>query len=162
MDIYKFAYKMEKDSESYYNDLAKNTNHEGFKKILIMLAQEERKHQDYVTSLKENNNIKYVESDVLNNVKNIFEEIKKKKEKIATNNSQIDLYKKAQELEKKSEDFYKEKSKESKNLTEKKLFDKLSEEERKHYILLDDIIEFVNKPSTWIENAEFNHTGEEY
>lgn len=35
------------------------------------------------------------------------------------------------------------------------------EEEKKHYFLLDNIIEFVSRPEQWLENAEFYHL-EEY
>ena len=43
----------------------------------------------------------------------------------------------------------------------KRIFQKLAEEEKKHYFLLENIIQFVSRPETWLENAEFYHL-EEY
>jgi len=69
--------------------------------------------------------------------------------------------KKAQDIEKRSWDFYLEKSSEVKLQYQKEFFLKPAEEEKKHYFLLDNIIEFVSRPETWLENAEFCHL-EEY
>ena len=44
---------------------------------------------------------------------------------------------------------------------QKRIFLKLAEEEKKHYFLLENIIDFVSRPATWLENAEFCHL-EEY
>lgn len=69
--------------------------------------------------------------------------------------------KKAQDIEKKSRDFYLDKCTIVELQYQKELFLKLAEEEKKHYFLLDNIIEFVSRPETWLENAEFCHL-EEY
>ena len=37
------------------------------------------------------------------------------------------------------------------------LFEGLAEEERKHYFLLDNVIDFLFQPQSWLENAEFVH-----
>ena len=68
---------------------------------------------------------------------------------------------KAQDIEKKSRDFYTEKANEVKQEYQKDIFLKLAEEEKKHYFLLENIIDFISRPETWLENAEFNHL-EEY
>jgi rubrerythrin len=44
---------------------------------------------------------------------------------------------------------------------QKEIFQRLADEEKKHYFLLENIIEFVSRPETWLENAEFYHL-EEY
>lgn len=41
--------------------------------------------------------------------------------------------------------------------TQKNLLLKLAEEEKKHMFLLENLVEFIPRPETWIENAEFNH-----
>ena len=160
MNIYSFALDMEKDSESYYRELADKCTNKGFKNILTMLANEEKKHQQYVLELQEKNKTNYVESTILQEIKNIFVQMKENKEDITINISQVELYKRAQELEKKSEEFYKEKANEASIDEEKDILNKLSKEENKHYFLLENIIQFVNRPQTWVENAEFNHLDE--
>jgi len=41
--------------------------------------------------------------------------------------------------------------------SQRKIFLKLAGEEKKHVFLLANLVEFVSRPETWIENAEFNH-----
>ena len=76
------------------------------------------------------------------------------------NEDQIDAYKKARDIEKKSRDFYLEKAGELSDPTQKELCLKIAEEEQKHYLILDNIIEFISHPDTWLENAEWRHIDE--
>jgi rubrerythrin len=163
MNIYDFAFNMEKDSESYYLELAGKCNNSGLKNILMMLAEDEKKHQEIVLKMKSNANVEMAETKILNNAKNIFQKMKDKKEKIEVNIKQKDLYEKAEQLEKRSEEFYLEKAKEVENEKHKELFLKLAEEEKKHFFLLYNIQQFVSHPDYWVENAEFHHLdNEEY
>jgi len=101
------------------------------------------------------------ETTILTDAKNIFAQIKESGESFDFDIKQTELYKKAQDIEEKSRDFYLEKANEVKEECQKGLFLKLAEEEKKHYFLLDNIIEFVSRPEHWLENAEFYHL-EEY
>ncbi len=44
--------------------------------------------------------------------------------------------------------------------TDKKALTRIAEDERKHRFVLEDMIEMVTRPLTWIENAEFIHFDE--
>ena len=44
MNIYKYAMKMEKDSENYYRELVDKTEDVGLQNILKMLVNDEVKH----------------------------------------------------------------------------------------------------------------------
>ena len=158
MNIYDFAMKMEQDGESYYRELIKNSLTPGIKKIFTMLADDEVTHYYYVEEMKNSASVQFDDSTILSDAKNVFEELKEKYETIDDDISQIQAYKKAQDIEKKSEDFYREKVKEITNKEEyRKIFLKIADEEKRHYFLLENIIELVSRPQTWLENAEFNH-----
>ena len=75
--------------------------------------------------------------------------------------SHLDNYRKAQDIEKKSEDFYRTKAKVAKSDEQKSVLLKIADEENKHFHLLDNIIDFVQRPKRWLENAEWNNL-EEY
>jgi rubrerythrin len=94
---------------------------------------------------------------ILDDVRNVFVQMKKSGEKFGFYIGQKELYRKAQDIEKKSRDFYTEKASEVKQEYQKDIFLKLAEEEKKHYFLLENIIEFVSRPETWLENAEWYH-----
>lgn len=160
MNIFKFAMDMEKDGKNYYKQLASKTNNEGLQKILNMLIDDEVKHYNVIKKMSESALKPFDDTKILANAKNVFSELKLDEEIFDLHLSQKKLYQKAQEIEKKSEDFYKEKSKELGDAKQKEIFLKIAEEEKKHYFLLEKIIEFVSRPDTWIENAEFNHLDE--
>jgi len=158
MNIYKYAMKMEKDSENYYLELAKKTDDIGLQNILKMLANDEVKHYHIIAQMmKTDISAELAETDILENAKNIFIKIKGKKLVFDFDLPQINFYRKAQEMEEKSYKFYMEMSDKVEIESQKKIFLKLAGEEKKHMFLLENLVEFVSRPETWIENAEFNH-----
>lgn len=70
------------------------------------------------------------------------------------NASEVDLYRKAQEIEQKTRDFYREKSGEV-NGGQREILLKIANEEQKHFDILENIIQMVLRPETWLENAEW-------
>ena len=96
-------------------------------------------------------------TDVLSDAKGIFEQTKQAADKFNFEESQIETYKKAKDIEKQSREFYLQKANEVQDRCQKGIFGKLAEEENKHYFLLDNIIDFVSRPEQWLENAEFHH-----
>ncbi|MEK7851342.1 MAG: ferritin family protein, partial [Deltaproteobacteria bacterium] len=94
-------------------------------------------------------------------VKNIFIELREAGELSNLKISQIELYKKAQEIEKRSEEFYLKEADEVQDEAKKQTFRRIAGEESKHYFILENIINFVSSPEQWNESAEWYHL-EEY
>lgn len=151
--------KLEKDGEKYYRQLSKNLKNPGMKSILNMLADDEVKHYNIFKNMSERTQPSMKETDVLKKSRNIFTEMQG--EQIDPGIGKREMYKKAQDLEKKTQEFYEKKAAEVHDATQKELFLKIADEEKRHYFLLENIINFVSRPETWIEDAEFNHL-EEY
>ena len=160
MDIFDYAMRMEKDGENYYRQLVEKTDNKGIKAIFTMLAEEEVKHFKTVAQMR-TQRPQMPETTVLADAKNIFTQMKESGEQFDFAVKQRRLYEKAQDIEKKSEDFYRQKANEVEQQYQRELFLKLAEEEKKHYFLLENIIQLVSRPQTWLENAEFYHL-EEY
>ncbi|MHC4069790.1 MAG: ferritin-like domain-containing protein [Planctomycetota bacterium] len=160
MGIFEYAMQMEKDGENFYRRLAEKVSNEGLKTILTMLADEEVKHYNWLERARIEK-IKPAETAILANCRNVFEQMKEGKEEFDVDVGQAELYRQAQEIEARSRDFYLAKSQEVEQGHHKELFLKLADEEKKHYFLLDNIIEFVSRPEHWLEDAEFYHL-EEY
>jgi rubrerythrin len=158
MNIYKYAMQLEKDSENYYIRLMNKTDDVGLQTILKMLAGEEAKHFSIVEQMMKTNTCpELIETDLLKNAKNIFMKIKGKKLEFNFDLAQADFYRKAQEFEEKSYKHYLEMSDKVEAEAQKNLLLKLAGEEKKHMFLLENLVDFVSRPETWIENAEFNH-----
>lgn len=160
MTIFEFAMQMEKDGESYYREIVKKIENKGIKHILNMLADEEVKHYNLFFKLQNNEIIQMSDTPILWNVKNIFLQMKEEKDTAGVDSSQISLYKKAQGIEKRSQDFYLEKANEVKDDSHKKVFRKIANEEQRHYDILENIINFVSQPDSWLENPEWYHLDE--
>lgn len=157
MNVFDLAMEMEKDGEKYYRHLADKTTNIGLKNILGMLAGDEAKHFQVLQKLKNLARAELLSTPILSKSKNIFRTLGEEKNWADLPNSQIDLYKKAREIETHSFKFYMDKAKESSDPATKKMFFLIAEEEKRHEFLLDHILQFVSRPQTWLENAEFNH-----
>ncbi|MCR4293397.1 MAG: ferritin family protein [Candidatus Kuenenia sp.] len=160
MDIYEYAMQMEKDGETYYRELVEKVDNKGLKKIFTMLADAEVIHYNLFLKVKKNSVIHMTDTPILSNVKNIFAKMKEEKDTFGVTASQVALYKKAQDIEKKSQVFYLEKADEVNIPSQREIFLKIAEEEKKHYLILENIINFVSRPQTWLENAEWYHLDE--
>jgi rubrerythrin len=155
MDIYEYAMEMERDGENFYRELAAKTPNKGLATVLSMLADAEVKHRKLFENMKRNDRVHVAETPILDDVKNIFIQMREKKQTEA-NVSEIELYRKAQEIERKTRDFYTEKSREV-DASQKEIFLKIADEEKRHYLVLEKIIDFVERPAYWLENPEWYH-----
>ncbi len=160
MNIFDYAMQIEEEGEVLYAQFSKNAPNKGMTKIFTDLAVQERKHYEMFKKMKLNNDVEISDTPFWDNVKSIFADWKSNKNKFNFDISQADLYRKALDIEKKSIDFYTEKSKEVKDVKQKQLFLKIADEEKKHYAVMENIIEFITMPERWFENAEFS-IGEE-
>ena len=161
MNIFEFAMQMEKDGEAFYRDIAQKTKNAGLQKIFNTLADEEVVHYNTFKKLYDKTPAQVVESNILDKAKNIFIELKDSGGlDMSAEPPQTEAYKKALETEKESYTFYEQKAKESDNPEEKDILLTLAREERHHYRLLENIIEFVSRPQQWLEDAEYAHMAE--
>jgi len=163
MNVYEYAMKVEKDGESYYRDLASKTDNVGVKSILTMLADEEVKHYVLFERMSKNQILPTQPSvDIFKNTKNIFEKMRKENKATCFSQDQIDFYKNALQSEENSYKFYTEKALMLEEGEQKKAFLRIAEEERAHYVLLENLVEYVSAPESWVESAEFNHLSEKF
>ncbi|SHE27193.1 ferritin-like domain-containing protein [Alkalibacter saccharofermentans] len=155
MSLYDMALKLEVDSKEYYIKQAEEAENEGLKKIFHKLADDEQKHYEYVQKLA-SGNLEFKETDVLNDVKNVFTELLEKDIKFEMNLSTIEAYEFAKKMEQESIDYYQKLQKDNTDPTTLDLLKKLENEEKKHLLTLEDILLYMRKPETWVEHAEFN------
>jgi rubrerythrin len=160
MDIFEFAMEKEKLSEEYYRILAGKTENKGLKTILNTLADEEMKHYEVVLKMKDGSDVAVSRTTVLADAKAIFTKMKQSREKFRATANEAQLYRKAMDIEQESRSFYLRKAQDVSDERQKEIFNRLAEEENKHYFLVENLMDFVSRPATWLENAEFNHLDE--
>lgn len=156
MNVFEFAMQMEKDGEAFYREIAGKTKNPGLQKIFTTLADEEVEHYKTFKKLYEKSAVQVTESNVFDKAKNIFIEIKDAGGlDISAETPQTDAYRKAMDAEKEAYTFYEQKAAETEDPAEKETLLTFAKEERRHYRLLANVIEFVSRPDEWLENAEF-------
>lgn len=155
MDIYEYAMQLEKDGENFYREVALRTANKGLKTILTMLADAEVKHYKLFQNMKNNDKVQMPDTPILNDVRNIFIEMREKKQ-FEADVSEVELYRKAQGIEEQTRDFYLAKAGEAAP-DQKEIFLKIAGEEKRHYLILENIIRFVSQPDIWLEDPEWYH-----
>ncbi|MCU0275511.1 MAG: ferritin family protein [Acidobacteria bacterium] len=157
MNAFDLAMQIEKDGEAYYRQLAAKTTNAGMREVLGQLAADEAKHFLVLQKLKESSKVELESTPILSMAKSIFHKLREEKNWDDLPTTQIDLYRKAKEIESQSFRFYMEKARESTDPRVQKMFFLIAEEEKRHEFLLEHVLELVSRPQTWMENAEFNH-----
>lgn len=156
MNALELAMKMEQDGENFYRELAAQATTIGFREIFNQLADDENKHHQIFQNMQQQPEL-VVETSILKNAANIFKKIIAEDTLNNLDRSQLELYQKAMELEKKSQAYYLEQAAAASDDTQKALLQKVAAEEKKHYFLLHNIYELVLRPQVWVENGEFVH-----
>ncbi|MBC8555809.1 MAG: ferritin family protein [Candidatus Brocadiales bacterium] len=159
MNVFDYAMQMEKDGEKYYRELANSTVNSGLKTVLTFLADEEVIHFNIFQNMKDGKGMSLPFSNLLTNVKNVFIEMREKGDNYDFDAKQVEYYKKALETENKSEAFYRESADETTAIHERKLLNAIADEEKRHAGVLEGIIDFIQEPETWLENAEWSQIG---
>ncbi|MBS4539211.1 ferritin family protein [Clostridium sp. D2Q-11] len=169
MDIYEVAMKMELEGEEYYKKQMDMAESEGIKSIFKMMADDERKHYEIIKNIKENyldcdSDIEIEEVDTiftqrLENNNYFTDEVDEKDFRFGKINidDTVKAYRHALKLEQESIDYYKKQVENAKSECDKKIFERLAKEEKKHYEAIDNILDHVTKSERWLEDARFNH-----
>lgn len=158
MNIFLYAIQMEKDGVKYLNHLAEQFQNTGFEDIFIKMANDKNRHCE----LLENVNLKskhpeMLESKILTDAKNLFNTIQEEKKAFTFPVTEPGLYREALDIEKKCQKFYLIQSESTDEHPQKEIFHRLALEEGKYVQVLENLVDFVTTPDTWLENAEWRH-----
>lgn len=160
MEIYEFAMKMEMDGKKYYIELKEKAENKGLKVLFNMLAQDEQTHYDTIKSLRSQVELE-IESQVIEGAKNIFELMFESTNEVKTLLSE-DALRHALMIEEDSIKFYEEQMNKTEDIIEKKTFMRLAKEEKKHSLLIENLLEHISGGIIrGIESAEFQQMEED-
>jgi len=157
MDIFEFALEKERLAHEGYKKLAQMAPSHSLKGILSLLADEELKHVDMVRALQQNQSVDIPKTNLLDEAKKVFEKIVDAGEHFDFNVSDSDLYEKARKIEQEARDYYAAQAEKAESEELRNVLLRLAEEEQKHYVLTDNLCQFVAHPQTYLEDAEFSH-----
>jgi rubrerythrin len=161
MEFIEFALEKERKTIESYRALAeKCQSHEGVKNILLMLADDHEKHSDTLMEMQNSASVEMEGAEVFREARRMFSDMQKDKNPFSCDINQVKLYEGARELVLKKHQFYLDVAEKMENEESKVIVIKMAEEEKKQAVVLENIIEMVRRPETWLEDAEFHHLDE--
>lgn len=146
--------------EKFYREQADLSQKPGIKVIYNMLADEESSHKKFLIQLKRKTLTPgYPRED--NESMKILDQLIWSKSDFIFEPGELDILYKALEYEGETMELYARTADLAIDNKSKLLLLKLAEEEKKHLDFIEELIEFIGRPKTWLETAEFVHS-EEY
>ena len=161
MDIFKQAVERELEIEKRYRELAARAPNMGLQKIFTMLADQEATHAEIFGNLQKAHG-GAVEGDLFAAAKEAFAGISIDNDELTVPDPEIALYQKVREFERESRDLYRAAAEKATDPKDRAVLLEMADEEDRHYVLMDNLLEFVSQPKVWLENAEWNQLGAAY
>jgi rubrerythrin len=161
MNPYDFAIEMSRDGEKFFRTLTKQVKRPGLRKILVTLANDQAIHRRDFARMKKAEGTSLPDAPNLTGAVNPFARRLKRLdlgERLDENLAPADLYRKGQALDKECEDFYRKRAARAKAPRLKQAFLDVAEEQRRHHISIEHLINFIMEPEQELEDAEWNVT----
>lgn len=161
MDFYEKAFELENAAIRMYRDLSEQCGtNEGIRNILMRLINNHESHFNTLKEMKDKSCGGMESTNAFTQAKSLFEKMQSEKNTFSCDIDQLRLYERARDLIIQKLEFYKGMIGKMDCDDDNKMIEKLVSEEKKHVVVLENIIEMVNRPNLWLEDAEFNHLDE--
>ncbi len=135
-DAVKLGISFEDQGRDFYLEFAEKTSDPASKDIFLYLAEEEKKHAQYLINYLEGKTLLLEEASEAPDFKSAFTS-----EFVGDDLGEVGILLAAMRLERKTEDLYKMLSKRADNSEQEKFFEELASVERGHYDLIDGFLE---------------------
>jgi len=148
------AIHLETTAEANYREAARSTSDPGAAKILDLLADEESEHAKVLRGMSEPSTLD--DHDVLGRAKAWVQgAVEGGQTAISSDAGLLDVLRRAMDIERRTETFYREQSRDISDETASGLFSHLADIEHVHFDFVSSLIEYFDRPNEWIEDAEF-------
>ncbi|MBI5267213.1 MAG: ferritin family protein [candidate division Zixibacteria bacterium] len=158
MNVFEMCMQMETDGRNFYLEHAGKAELPALKNILLNLADDELKHYNLFKALRDGARAEYKGADmtrILPTTRNVFQEIADIASDFSFPADARAAWVKARDVEKKSEDFYRAEAAKCSDPNQKSILNSISDEEHKNWVALQHVIEFLDRPRSFIEDAEW-------
>lgn len=144
------AIKMETDAMKFYREAVAKTSHPLGKSLFEGFVEDERRHLKMLMDIMNNLDIEVKVVHPKQDIKTVFSELKDQMmERITATTDEKDAVKIALDFEKEGYSFYEKAAAEAGDEKEKKLFEVLTIEEKRHYELLENTDRFLQDTGDW-------------
>ncbi|MGB7063102.1 MAG: ferritin family protein [Candidatus Zixiibacteriota bacterium] len=163
VNVIKEAIKLEINGRGFFNHATEVTHNELGKKMFRKLAQDETEHLDsfgnLFTALTGGEEWrKLVDPDEVKGDSNLIDELNSRMKK-GERASELEAISIGMELERNAVDFFEKSAREATDPKAREILEKICEEEKFHYELLQAQYDSVNNSGFWLDSAEFRMDG---
>jgi rubrerythrin len=161
IEVIKEAIKLELDGQSFFKHVADATHNELGKKMFMKLANEEAQHlkvfSDIFTKMVGKDWKKYVDTTASQGKAPMIEALAKKVASAGKENrsSELEAISIAMDLERNAIEFFSSAVQKTSDTTARDIFNKIADEERLHYDLLQAQYDYLSNSGYWFDVAEF-------
>jgi rubrerythrin len=150
MNAIQIAIKMETDAIKFYQEAAEKTQHPVGKKMFLTITEDEKHHLEALSNIFKEMDVHIKELSPMENIKTVFETMKDQMQsRVKATSDELEAFKIAMQMEKEGVEFYKKFASESKKETEKKLFERLAQEEEQHFAIFSNTFSFLDDTGNW-------------
>ncbi len=161
MNAFEYAMQMEQDGKAYYEEQAAKMPNPAMKQIFEELARDETKHYETFKAMRDGKKTDYeaaFKTTILDTTKNVFQKMRDEGKEIADFAEGVrQAWDKARDIEDKSETFYREQAGATTDDGQKKIWSRIADEEHKHWVAINNVVKFIDRPNQWLENAEWHN-----
>jgi rubrerythrin len=158
MNVLDFALQLEADGKAYYEKLAAGCDSKELTNLFTLLAEAEQAHLDALLARKNEMSYAGVDSQILEQAKNIFQRLVEMKENLGgALKMDSDGYRHAIKAEEQSIAFYLDAAEKEESHEVRRLLQSLAGEEKLHLNIIENIYEFVESPKYFLEWREFSN-----
>jgi hypothetical protein len=161
MDFLGQAIELESETISAYKALSNQcAGHAGIRSILKMLIHDHEEHMNTLSRAQARNVFELNDTGIFSGIRRQLERIRVDRDTFSCDIDQLSLYREARDLLQSKMTLYRKARDEIHDPRGLEYLEKLISEEQKQMVVLDNIIEMVERPETWLEDAEFSHLDE--
>lgn len=161
MNAFEFAMKMELDGKTYYEEHGSRTADPGLKQIFAELAKDEQQHYELFRAMAAGENPDHeavLQTSILKTTRNMFEKLRAAQKEIGAFPADFRAaWAKARDVEAESEKFYRQQAEKTPTPDQKKIWTRIADEEHKHWVTIESVIGFLDRPKQWLEDAEWSN-----
>jgi rubrerythrin len=159
MNVLDVALQLEADGKAYYEKLAAGSESSELKNLFTLLAEAEQSHYDALLASKNDKPHDWVESQILEKAKNIFQRLMEMEENSGQETLTFDAdgYRHAIKAEEQGIGFYLDAAEKERSPEVRRLLQTLAAEEKIHLNIIENIYEFVESPKYFLEWRKFSN-----
>ncbi|UCC43479.1 MAG: ferritin family protein [Candidatus Zixiibacteriota bacterium] len=160
MSIFEQAMKMETDGREYYLEHAEKQQNTALKAILLELADDELRHYNMFKAMRDGAPAEYrtdEKTKIISSIKTVFEQMRAENPDLSIPAEAKAIWEHALEVEKRSEQFYRDKTADISDEKQIAILNTIADEEHKHWLTIENVIQFLDQPKRWLEDAEWSN-----